>query len=100
MNKFIMLRSLKWNANKNSWDESDYYLINVSQIIWIHPTINENIVELKFEDGSLLHVKNSKEEILEMMILKPWWKDLINFFRWIFIKKEKPNVHDKTKNNR
>lgn len=93
-----MLKEIKltWNKKKTKCNipvEGDYYLINVSQIIWVHPIINKemnyNYVEIRFEDGSTLTVKNSKDEILEMMILKPWWKNLIDFFKWIFIKKRR-----------
>ena len=91
-----MLKSLIVDSNELYLQEGDYYLINVSEIIWIHPkkivTRNDykiiDAVEVRFEDGSTLYVKNSKDEILEMMILKPWWKNLIDFFKWIFIKKD------------
>lgn len=89
MNKFIMLKEAVISKKiKLSILEGDYYLINVSQIIWIHPIYlkNAKYVELRFEDGSTLKVLNSKEEILEMMVLKPWWKNLIDAIRWIFIK--------------
>lgn len=89
MNKFIMLKEAIISKKiKLSILEGDYYLINVSQIIWIHPIClkNAKYVELRFEDGSTLKVLNSKEEILEMMVLKPWWKNLIDAIRWIFIK--------------
>lgn len=90
MNKFIMLKEAFINKD-NSILEGDYYLINVSQIIWIHPKYlkNAKYVELRFEDGSTLTVMNSKEEILEMMVLKPWWKNIIDAIRWIFIRKKK-----------
>jgi len=97
MNKFIMLKEIKIAYNKKDmlWnipEEGDYYLINVSQIIWIHPISNKeagySYVELRFEDGSHLCVKNSKDEILEMMLLKPWWKNLIDGIKWLFIKKK------------
>lgn len=90
MNKFIMLKEAIISKKTNlSIFEGDYYLINVSQIIWIHPIYlkNAQYVELRFEDGSTLKVLNSKEEILEMMVLKPWWKNLIDAIRWTFIKK-------------
>lgn len=89
MNKFIMLKEAIISKKTNlPVFEGDYYLINVSQIIWIHPIYlkNAKYVELRFEDGSTLKVLNSKEEILEMMVLKPWWKNLIDAIRWIFIK--------------
>ena len=95
MNKFIMLKSIELSGVRILW-EGDYYLVNVSQIIWIHPDKARNpqgkiipIVHIRFEDGSTLDVLNSKEEILEMMVLKPWWKNLIDAFRWLFIRKNK-----------
>lgn len=94
MNKFIMLKTIELDGVRTLW-ENDYYLINVSQIIWIHPDKARDsrnriipIVHIRFEDGSTLDVLNSKDEILEMLILKPWWKNLIDFFEWIFIRKK------------
>ena len=96
MNKFIMLKTIELDVDgvRILW-ENDYYLINVSQIIWIHPDKARDshnqiipIVHIRFEDGSTLDVLNSKDEILEMLILKPWWKNLIDFFKWIFIRKK------------
>ena len=94
MNKFIMLKEARIMSTRLSTVvEGDYYLINVSQIIWIHPKpLNDRtLVELRFEDGSTLNVLNSKEEILEMMVLKPWWKNLIDAIKWTFIKSNKVN---------
>lgn len=97
MNKFILLKTVELDEGRNRilW-EGDFYMINVSQIIWIHPEkVNSDsghlvdIVSIRFEDGSTLDVLNSKEEILEMLVLKPWWKNLIDFVRWIFIRKHK-----------
>lgn len=94
MNKFIMLKTIELDGVRIIW-EGDYYLVNVSQIIWIHPDKARDshnqiipIVHIRFEDGSTLDVLNSKDEILEMLILKPWWKNLIDFFKWIFIRKK------------
>ena len=89
MNKFIMLKEARViDPRLSTIVEGDYYLINVSQIIWIHPKPlkDRTLVELRFDDGSTLNVLNSKEEILEMMVLKPWWKNLIDAIRWTFIK--------------
>lgn len=95
-----MLKSVQLTEDRCAilW-EDDYYLINVSQIIWIHPEvvrlkatyekITREIVQIRFEDGSTLDVLNSKDEILEMLILKPWWKNLIDFIKWLFIKKRR-----------
>lgn len=60
------------------------YLINVSEIVWIEESMpDRGLLKMRFEDGSTLTVHNTKE-ILEMLILKPWQMNLLNFFRWLF----------------
>lgn len=64
------------------------YLINVSQIIWIEESMPaKDLLQLRFEDGSTLTVHNT-QEIVEMLVLKPWQMNLFNFFRWLFRKKK------------
>lgn len=63
------------------------YLINVSQIIWIEYSLdNTRVLMLRFEDGSTLTVKYTKE-IIEMLVLKPWWMNIYNAIKWLFRKK-------------
>ena len=60
------------------------YLVNVSQIIYIeHSMPEDSLLQLRFEDGSTLTVYNSKE-IYEMLVLKPWQMNILNFFRWLW----------------
>lgn len=64
------------------------YLINVSQIIWIEESMPaKDLLQMRFEDGSTLTVHNT-QEIVEMLVLKPWQMNLFNFFRWLFRKKK------------
>lgn len=63
------------------------YLINVSQIIWIEYSLdNSKVLMLRFEDGSTLTIKYTKE-IIEMLVLKPWWMNIYNAIKWLFRKK-------------
>lgn len=63
------------------------YLINVSQIIWIEYLLDDtNVLMLRFEDGSTLTIKYTKE-IIEMLVLKPWWMNIYNAIKWLFRKK-------------
>ena len=79
MYKFILLQDIHGRE----------YLINVSQIIFIEYDMpNKKTLTLGFEDGSRLTFLNSKE-IYEMLILKPWQMNILNFFRWLFKKRGK-----------
>lgn len=79
MYKFILLQDIHGRE----------YLINVSQIIFIEYDMpNKKTLTLGFEDGSRLTFRNSKE-IYEMLILKPWQMNILNFFRWLFKKRGK-----------
>jgi len=63
------------------------YLINVSQIIWIEYSLDDTrVLMLRFEDGSTLTIKYTKE-IIEMLVLKPWWMNIYNAIKWLFRKK-------------
>lgn len=63
------------------------YLINVSQIIWIEESMPVNdLLQLRFEDGSTLTIHNTKE-VFEMLVLKPWWMNIYNAVKWLFRKK-------------
>ena len=63
------------------------YLINVSQIIWIEYSLDDTkVLRLRFEDGSTLTIKYTKE-IIEMLVLKPWWMNIYNAIKWLFRKK-------------
>lgn len=75
MYKFIILYDL----------DGKEYLINVSEILFIEYS-TPTAVTIGFEDGSRLMFRNSKE-IYEMLILKPWQMNLVNFFRWLFKKR-------------
>lgn len=77
MYKFILLHDIQGKE----------YLINVSEILFIEYTTS-TVITIGFEDGSRLMFKNSNE-IYEMLILKPWQMNLVNFFRWLFKKKGK-----------
>lgn len=74
MYKFIILHDINGKE----------YLINVSEILFIEYTTS-TVITIGFEDGSRLTFKNSNE-IYEMLILKPWQMNLLNFFRWLFKK--------------
>ncbi len=98
MNKFIILKTIKPSIDDSEIAyEDSYYIINVSQVVWIHPKkykspkldVYYDCSVMKFSDGSKLVVKHSNEEILTMMLLKPWWKNLIDAIRMLFIKKHK-----------
>lgn len=76
MYKFVLLQDIHGRE----------YLINVSQIIFIEYSMpSKDTLTIGFEDGSRLTFKNSNE-IYEMLILKPWQMNLLNFFRWLFKK--------------
>lgn len=63
------------------------YLINVSQIIWIEEGVStDKLLHLRFEDGSMLTIRNTKE-VFEMLVLKPWWMNIYNAVKWLFRKK-------------
>lgn len=63
------------------------YLINVSEIVWIEEGIStDKVLHIRFEDGSTLTIRNTKE-IIEMLVLKPWWMNIYNAIKWVFRKK-------------
>ena len=63
------------------------YLINVSQIIWNEYSLDDTkVLRLRFEDGSTLTIKYTKE-IIEILVLKPWWMNIYNAIKWLFRKK-------------
>ncbi|MBO4726547.1 MAG: hypothetical protein J5598_03040 [Clostridia bacterium] len=59
----------------------------MSQIIWIEESMPVNdLLQLRFEDGSTLTIHNTKE-VFEMLVLKPWWMNIYNAVKWLFRKK-------------
>ena len=74
MNKFVVLES-----------QAGEIIANVSQITVIVPKVGDNKkCVVYFSDGNSATVNYSKVELLEIIIGKPWYINIINAIKMLF----------------